>query len=298
MVVGLISFHPPKQRRSRIRHLDNNANQDREVSNSDFDQPLLRKNQHLASFNYKIRVNSREFPVCVKAFCSLHDVSNERVRRIRNSLVKAGQSPLDLRGKHDNRPLKTPHNIVSAIQDHIKSFKCIQSHYSRRDNPNVYYLPETLSVKKMFKMFIEENPDKRVSYKIYWKVFTTKFKLKFGVPKSDTCSTCDAIMHKLSICEDEETRTSLETEKKLHLCKADKFYTLKKLFKTKAKEQPHEYSCISMDYMQNLPFPHIRTNEVFYSIQMWYYVFGIHNEANNSASMYCYDESIAKKRTK
>lgn len=47
--------------------------------------------------------------------------------------------------------------------------------------------------------------------------------------------------------------------------------------------------------MQNLPLPHIRTNEVFYSIQMWYFVFGVHNEGNDAATMYCYDETVAKK---
>lgn len=52
---------------------------------------------------------------------------------------------------------------------------------------------------------------------------------------------------------------------------------------------------ICFDYMQNLPLPHIRDNLAFRCRQLWYYVFGVHNLKDNSASMYVYNESIAKK---
>ena len=35
--------------------------------------------------------------------------------------------------------------------------------------------------------------------------------------------------------------------------------------------------------------------EIFYARQLWLYNFGIHNAANNKGTMYCWDESVAKR---
>lgn len=288
--LGLIAFCPPSRRRSRVRH-----HQDVPGADAEREENLRQKHQRLASFTYKIRDGIIEVLVCAIAFCSIFGITKERLRRIRSALVETGNPPIDKRGRHANRPRKTPERTHAAVINHIKSFKCRQSHYSRRHNPNVYYLPETLSCKKMYRLFCQENEELEVSYKIYWQIFTNEFKLKFGVPRSDTCGICDNLMQKRNLETDIEKRAGLETEKKLHLCKAEKFYQLKKHYRLLARQNPEEYSCISFDYMQNLPVPHIRTNEVFYAIQMWYYVFGIHNEGNDAATMYCYDETVAKK---
>ncbi|KAK9696750.1 Integrase zinc binding domain [Popillia japonica] len=169
-LAGLVSFRLSKQRRSRVHHQDVPENEENNAdANINAEEPLLRKYQRHASYFYKIRNDGNEIPVCAKAFCSLHGISQERVRRIKKALFQTGESPRDLRGRHDNRPRKTETGTLVAVRDHIKSFKCIQSHYSRRDNPNTYYLPETLTVKEMHKIFLDENPNKPVSYKIYWK---------------------------------------------------------------------------------------------------------------------------------
>lgn len=47
--------------------------------------------------------------------------------------------------------------------------------------------------------------------------------------------------------------------------------------------------------MQNLPLPHIPSNLVFYSRQLWYHIFGIHNLATDEAYIYTYTEGQAKK---
>lgn len=79
----------------------------------------------------------------------------------------------------------------------------------------------------MYKIFCKENPAVKVSYKIYWQIFTKDFKLKFGVPKSDTCGTCDHLMQKINLEVDIEKKVDLENKRKLHLHKAEKFYQLK-----------------------------------------------------------------------
>lgn len=53
--------------------------------------------------------------------------------------------------------------------------------------------------------------------------------------------------------------------------------------------------CITFDYMQNLPCPNIQTSVIFYARQLWWYVFGVHNCVDNSATIYTYDELNGQK---
>ncbi|KAK9711358.1 hypothetical protein QE152_g25493 [Popillia japonica] len=71
----------------------------------------------------------------------------------------------DRHGTH-HRPNKIPQEVEKLIVQHIHSFKGRQSHYSRRKNPYRLYLPETVSVKKMCKMFLEKYRI-NVTYKSY-----------------------------------------------------------------------------------------------------------------------------------
>ncbi|KAI4464122.1 hypothetical protein MML48_4g00007777 [Holotrichia oblita] len=128
---------------------------------------------HAAAFNYKIRINGKEEPICLQAFLSIHGITVSRVRRLQNSLITVGKSPRDKRGTHSNRPTQYPEVIWNIIEYHIKSFQGMQSHYSFRKNPNCVYLPEGLSISTMHSLFVEEYRI-NVPYKLYWKVFTTK----------------------------------------------------------------------------------------------------------------------------
>lgn len=78
---GLITCLPVKQRRPRN------------------DDPR----HNVASFSYRVRVLkdnvSSDVQVCLKAFMSLHGISEDKVRHIRGSLVATGTSPNDRRGK-------------------------------------------------------------------------------------------------------------------------------------------------------------------------------------------------------
>lgn len=270
--------------------------EDEDGGSSQDNVPQTLKQQHVAAYSYKIRLEKREEPVCVKAFCGFHGITYERVRRLQKHLFNTGTTPKDKRGKHLNRPNKTAEDTLNLIRNHIKSFKNRQSHYSRRKNPNTYYLPETLNVKKMYKIFVEEHPSIKSSYRVYWKIFYTEFNLKFGLPRSDTCGTCDRYQSKLlTSCDDPEERKKINIEKELHLIKAEKFYAIKKKYKLKARADPENFTCVSFDYMQNLPMPHIRTNAVFYARQLWLYVFGVHNDGGNTATMFSYDETIGRK---
>ncbi|VVC94111.1 unnamed protein product [Leptidea sinapis] len=271
---GLISYRHVQQRRPRVFRDDDDES-----------------HSHDLSFSYKIRINSEEICVCMAAFKSLHGITRGKLRTIQ-SKIRTGKLPQDGRGRHNNRPREIPLPVVELIRSHIKSFKGRQSHYSLRDNPNVLYLPEQLSVKKMRELFLAE-VQIQLNYLVYYNIFTKDFNIKFGLSRSDTCSICDGLSLKIKSCSDETKKTEFVNQKKLHLLKAKKFRELKSLYKRKAKRG--ECILVFFDFIQNLPLPHIKTNEVFYSRQMWYYIFGIHDLANNDAYMNCYTETTAKK---
>ncbi|KAI4455560.1 dna-directed rna polymerases i ii and iii subunit rpabc2 [Holotrichia oblita] len=172
---------------------------------------------HAAAFNYKIRINGKEEPICLQAFLSIHGITVSRVRRLQNSLITVGKSPRDKRGTHSNRPTQ-----------------------------------------------------------------------------SDTCAECDTFQQKLnSTSVTEEEKAEIRIRKELHQRKAEAFHRLKRQYKATA--QTGEITCLTFDFMQNLPLPHIPTNPVFFSRQLWYNVFGIHNMGTSDVSIYTYHEGEFKK---
>ncbi|KAJ8876274.1 hypothetical protein PR048_024184 [Dryococelus australis] len=68
-----------------------------------------------------------------------------------------------------------------------------------------------------------------VLYKVYWSILTQKFNIKFGFPRSDTCSICDTLATKINNpeCSTEE-REKLETEKKSLATKSRRIQKKKK----------------------------------------------------------------------
>lgn len=271
---GLITMKEVKRRRPRNRNVET-------------------EKPHSAGYGFKIRFKGKEIEVCKEAFLGIHGITVGRLRRIQNHLVTRGTSPRDLRGKNKQRSTDYPDPLINLIKDHIRSFKPRQSHYSRRKNPLRFYLPEGLTIKDMHSMFRSEYLI-NIPYKIYWKIFKTNFNINFGFPRSDTCAQCDSFQQKLTSQEiTDAEKIQITMEKEIHLRKAEAFFTMKKRYQIQAKAG--EIDCISFDFMQNLPLPHIPSNPVFYSRQLWYHIFGIHNLGTDEAFIYTYTKGQAKK---
>nr|CAH7733297.1 unnamed protein product [Callosobruchus chinensis] len=151
------------------------------------------------SLDYSISYNKKVELVCKEALCSLYQFSKKKVEVIQNKL-KSGQcapSP-DERGCHSNRPHKLDETVVNCITNHILKFPSEASHYSRNHNPHRKYLSPVLNISIMYKLYLQECDEEdrpkyfKCSYKSYNNIFSTKFNLGFGHPKSDICSTCDS----------------------------------------------------------------------------------------------------------
>ena len=136
----------------------------------------------------------------------------------------------DGRGKHKNRPHAIPEDLKDKVRQHISSFPSRESHYSRQSNKNCKYLPNGLSIARMYRLYLEKHePDiqdgekPKVKEWLYRKIFTEEFNIGFGYPRSDTCETCDLLKVAIDNA-DEQERVKLQTELATHHENAAKGY--------------------------------------------------------------------------
>lgn len=95
-----------------------------------------------------------------------------------------------MRGKHHNKPKRTPAEITDSVHEHIQSFSKIESHCcgstTRRE-----YLDETLSIKKMYKLYkkwMETAGRQKMASEYYYRyTFNNSYDLSFHKPKKDQC---------------------------------------------------------------------------------------------------------------
>lgn len=132
---------------------------------------------------FYVRDGEYSVRVCKSAFLLIHGVSNGRVSRALQGVVKTGGLPMqDQRGHHEP-PNKTTEEDMAFICNHIESFPSYTSHYSRSDNPNRKYLSPDLSLAKMYslyKVICTKEGKKQVSDWVYRKIFNERYNLCFG----------------------------------------------------------------------------------------------------------------------
>lgn len=241
---------------------------------------------------YTVDKEGKRVQVCKKAFLSIHDTTAKRMQRL-IALLKIGTSPTDGRGKNYNSRTKAmPPDICEHVAQHIESFEVKEAHYT---SGPVKYLNAELNIKIMHALFTEKHPDAKVSYAFYYNYFKSHYSLRFGRPQVDVCSKCEELKTKMK-CSflNENAKKAAAAELMVHTRRAKKFYSKLKEIKTKCEKEDNVMG-ISLDYMQNVPLPHIPVQEVFYYRQLWVYVFGIHDLLSGNASFHLYHEGIGRK---
>lgn len=152
---GLITVLPVRRRRSRKNAIESKVK--------------------FASYSYRVGTGFDSSPqsvqVCLKAFISIHGITSGRVQHLRESITSPDQVPItelpiDGRGRHQNRPRKLSAETHSRIINYIKSLKGGKSHLSLLDSSDIY-LPESLNIAKLHKMYVDENPAHKVSYETF-----------------------------------------------------------------------------------------------------------------------------------
>lgn len=242
-----------------------------------------------ATFRYCVMVHATRKNVCKAAFMSLHGTTKKRVERL-CKLLQRGLNPSDKRGYHPN-PRAVAGEELQKIHDHIVSFPVKETHYGGKD---ITYLDARLTLKIMHSLFVELHPDSKITYKYYAKYFRDNFSYRFGRPQIDTCTTCEELGVKIKSPHlNEVAKRAAIAELLIHKRRSKKFYMKMKEIETRCKEV--HVGAICIDFMQNLPLPHIPVQEMFYSRQLWVNVFNIHNMKTGLSRFYVYHEGVAKK---
>ncbi|GBL93738.1 hypothetical protein AVEN_166778-1 [Araneus ventricosus] len=139
-------------------------------------------NKHRSSsFFYMVKTESKTVRVCKTALAAIFNIARGKIDHIQK-LIKTGHSvpPLDVRGKHTNRPHKITSYVVSCyIEDHIR-FPCEELHYSRTKNTHKKYLSSLLSLKKIMTFYPVNEGQKSMNRKKNGVV------LKFGTVVGDS----------------------------------------------------------------------------------------------------------------
>ncbi|KAG8251293.1 hypothetical protein J6590_082452 [Homalodisca vitripennis] len=89
----------------------------------------------------------------------------------------------------------------------ISSRHCTAQYFIPRRDANGCLDPNP-NIKRMWKLFLIIHPQSGVSLYMYRDVFNSNFKLRFGVPRSDTCVYCDRIFVKPIAAETEEEKNT------------------------------------------------------------------------------------------
>ncbi|CAF4946031.1 unnamed protein product [Pieris macdunnoughi] len=127
--------------------------------------------------------------------------------------------PQDQRGRHIPKN-KTSDDQVQNVKSFIEKFPTYESHYTLHKRSDRLFLPPELNITKMYSLYCEQSATP-LSYYMFSKIFNANFNLSFHPPISDSCKRCDMLNIKMQACDNEEEKSHLETQRKLHLLKAD-----------------------------------------------------------------------------
>ncbi|KAJ4429539.1 hypothetical protein ANN_21708 [Periplaneta americana] len=233
--------------------------------------------------------NGNHVEVCRKTFSEIFALSHKRVQVLQEKKKKGECVYVDARGKH-GAPRKYSEDDRKQVCEHIKSFPIEENHYSRERSRKESLSPD-LNMSRLFKAFTIRFPGTKVTYNYYADTFKKHFPhLRFGRPKSDTCSTCDLLHAKIK-CNPRDTQHNAALE--LHQRKAKKAMTA--LHKDKLLSQtPSSDTCmVTVDLQKVLYVPSLTHCEMYYSRQLSCFNLCVHVSDTEDAYMCLWNESVS-----
>ncbi|KAJ8881059.1 hypothetical protein PR048_017532 [Dryococelus australis] len=87
--------------------------------------------------------------VCQNCFVHNFDIGKERLKRLRKMNLTTGLPPVENRGG-DTGSLKYAAKI-NLVKSYIQSLYAVESHYCRSKNSKIFYLPDKLGIKKLWR---------------------------------------------------------------------------------------------------------------------------------------------------
>ena len=98
--------------------------------NNNNNKPVVSERRRAANFTYFFTVAQEHIRVCKQVFLATLNIGERTVRYALDRSNGVGISNKDHRGKHTPR-IKKSEEVHKRVHDHITSFPCLESHYSR-----------------------------------------------------------------------------------------------------------------------------------------------------------------------
>lgn len=201
----------------------------------------------------------------------------------------------DNRGRHPAKSRISDKQEL-LVKQHINSFDAVESHYSRKDSSKKY-LPGSLNISKMFRLYIDyckENcVDKKdvVSESMYRWIFVNKFNLGFHIPKKDQCNLCVNYHNS-----NDSEKLQLHNEYENHLLNKELMRKKKEEEKLKASEDS-SFCLAIFDLQQVLQCPKIDVGQAYYKSKVATYNLTVYEAAKKQGYCYMWHEAIASRGT-
>ncbi|KAJ8896177.1 hypothetical protein PR048_001520 [Dryococelus australis] len=122
-----------------------------------------------------------------------------------------------------NRQRAVSFDVKELVRDHIDSMPAQESNYSRSTSSK-RYLSSELCVERMYDLFKESRFNIKSSHGLHRDIFRSEFKLRFGPPRSESCSYCDELYINLVTAETEDEQKRISVQSTLHHRKAETAY--------------------------------------------------------------------------
>lgn len=246
------------------------------------------------TWEYFVSQNGDRIKSCRTMIQKLFQVSVKRIRVVQKKVIE-GDSFIEKRGTHANRPHKLDSNIHDLLKSHLETIPSKKSHYSQHKSELKYFENPELNIKKLYELFIEYYKGKagtnlKMKYKTYFQYFKSLRSYSFRNPKTDVCDFCTECKQKLSINPNDPCATSYH----LHSVKIKRHLAMRRDLIERSKTD-NSFLVIEFDYGQNLPVPKLNVTVQFYKRLLWCYLFNVHVHNDGSSYMYTFMEGQGKK---
>ncbi|CAG9768645.1 unnamed protein product [Ceutorhynchus assimilis] len=274
-----------KQREFLVRHVQVLPKKRSTTVNSD----SRRKNSRL----YVLTVNNNQIMVCKRFFFNTLGIPERTFRTAFSKITATGTIEKEMRGGRQRSVAvkNKERENRNEIEAHIDRYPRVESHFCRSSTSRMYLHPD-LSLKKIYKMFVEEQESKKntniPSLTTYRRIFKAK-NLSFLRPKKDQCSLC------LSFKEgDAAIKEDLKDRYEKHILEKQLVRQKKSESKEKAKTDS-DILCAVFDLQQVIYLPISQESAIFYKSRMSVFNFTFYNVATRECYCFVWDETNGKR---
>ena len=241
------------------------------------------------SLKYAFHVDGLVLPVCKTFFLHTLSISQQMIETALDKITAGGHLLPDKRKQPKSR--RIPENTRQSVRDHINKFQPVPSHYCRHSSTKTY-LPETLSLSEMYRMYqseCQQNQTMPVKKEFYFSVFHKDFNIGFHKPKKDLCDFCETFARS-SDAEKEAMQIRMDE----HLKNKTVSRQLKEEMKLRALTDS-SLNAACFDLQQVLVTPRSMSSQLYYRRKLATYNLTVYELATKQGHCFMWHEGVAKR---